>query len=107
MIDIKIIREKPDLIRQALKNRNDNAPLDEILVLDERYRTSLQQAEALRAKRNEVSKQISKMKDKPSELIAEMRQVGEQIDSLEAATAKMWAELEDYLLRLPNLPNPS
>lgn len=107
MIDIKIIREKPDLIRQSLRNRNDNAPLDEILALDERYRTSLQQAEALRAKRNEVSKQISKMKDKPSELIAEMRQVGEQIDSLEAATAKMWAELEDYLLRLPNIPNPS
>ncbi len=107
MLDIKTIREKPDLVRQALKNRNDNAPLDEILALDEHYRNSLQQAEALRAKRNEVSRQISKMKEKPPELITEMRRVGEQIDSLEAATARMWSELEDYLLRLPNIPNPS
>ena len=49
MIDIKIIRENPDLIRQALRNRNDNAPLDEIITIDERYRMSLQQVEALRA----------------------------------------------------------
>lgn len=106
MIDIKIIRDNPGLIRQTLKNRNDSAPLDEIISLDERYRSLLQQVEALRAKRNEVSKQISKMKDKPVELIAEMRQVGEQIDSLDAEIARMWTELENYLLRLPNIPNP-
>ena len=105
MIDIKVIRDNPDLIRQTLKNRNDSAPLDEIIALDEHYRMSLQQAEMLRAKRNEVSKQISKMKDKPSELIAEMRQVGEQIDSLETEVARIWTELEGYLLRLPNIPN--
>jgi seryl-tRNA synthetase len=105
MIDIKIIRDNPDLIRQTLKNRNDSAPLDEIISLDERYRSLLQQVEALRAKRNEVSKQISQMKDKPVELIAEMRHVGEQIDSLDAEIARMWTELENYLLRLPNIPN--
>jgi seryl-tRNA synthetase len=54
MIDIKIIRENPDLVRQAVKDRHDNAPLDEIIVLDERYRMSLQQVETLRAKRNET-----------------------------------------------------
>ncbi len=104
MIDIKIIRENPELIRQALQNRNDNAPLDEIINLDERYRMSLKQAETLRAKRNEVSKQISKMKEKPSELITEMRSVGEQITALETESAKMSAELEEFLLRLPNIP---
>ncbi|MFC1905634.1 serine--tRNA ligase [Chloroflexota bacterium] len=107
MIDIKIIRENPDLLRQALKNRNDSAPLDEILTLDEKYRASLQEAESLRAKRNEVSKQISKMKEKPSQLIAEMRQVGDQIDLLETEVACMWAELEEHLLRIPNIPNPT
>jgi seryl-tRNA synthetase len=107
MIDIKIIRENPDLVRQAVKDRHDNAPLDEIIVLDERYRMSLQQVETLRAKRNEVSKQISKMKEKPAELISEMRQVGEQINSLEADLARMSAELEEFLLRLPNIPDHS
>jgi seryl-tRNA synthetase len=106
MIDIKFIRDNPDLIRQTLKNRNDSAPLDEIIALDERYRMSLQQSETLRARRNEVSKQISKMKDKPSELIAEMRQVGEQINSLESEVARIWTELEEHLLRLPNIPDP-
>jgi seryl-tRNA synthetase len=106
MIDIKFIRDNPDLIRQTLKNRNDSAPLDEIIALDERYRMSLQQAETLRARRNEVSKQISKMKDKPSELIAEMRQVGEQINSLESEVTRIRTELEEHLLRLPNIPDP-
>jgi seryl-tRNA synthetase len=107
MLDIKIIRENPDLIRQTLRDRNDNAPLDEIIALDERYRMSLQQVEALRARRNEVSKQISKMKEKPVELIAEMRQVGVQIDTLGNEIAKMSAALEEYLLRMPNIPNPA
>jgi seryl-tRNA synthetase len=107
MIDIKIIRENPDLVRQAVKDRNDSAPLDEIIALDERYRMSLQQVETLRAKRNEVSKQISKMKEKPAELISEMRQVGEQISSLEADLGRMSAELEEFLLRLPNIPDRS
>ncbi len=105
MIDIRLIRENPDVIRQALKNRNDDAPLEKIITLDEQYRVLLQQAESLRARRNEVSKQISKMKEKPPALIAEMRQVGEQIESLEVETAKMWSEMEEYLLRLPNIPN--
>jgi seryl-tRNA synthetase len=105
MIDIRLIRENPEIVRQALKNRNDDAPLEKVLSLDEEYRALLQQAESLRAKRNEVSKQISKMKEKPQALIAEMRQVGEQIDALEGETAKKWAEMEEYLLRLPNIPN--
>jgi seryl-tRNA synthetase len=107
MIDIRLIRENPEIVRQALKNRNDDAPLEKVLSLDEEYRALLQQAESLRAKRNEVSKQISKMKEKPQALIAEMRQVGEQIDALEGETAKKWSEMEEYLLRLPNIPNPA
>jgi seryl-tRNA synthetase len=107
MIDIRIIRENPDLIRQSLQNRYDSAPLDQILSTDERYRECLQRVESLRAKRNEVSKQISKMKEKPQDLILEMRRVGEQIASLETEVAQSWTELEDYLLRLPNIPDPA
>jgi len=90
MIDIKIIRENPELIRKTLQNRNDNAPIDEIIKLDESYRRSLQETESLRAKRNDVSKQISKMKEKPAELIAEMRQVGEKNQCPGKTNRQIW-----------------
>jgi seryl-tRNA synthetase len=106
MLDIRFIRENPTLLRESLNNRGDSAPLDEILTLDERYRQQLQQVEALRARRNEVSKQLGKMAEKPPELIADMRRVGEQINLLEAEIAAMSAQLEDHLLRLPNIPHP-
>ncbi len=106
MIDIRIIRENPELIRKALQSRHDTAPIDEIAALDEKYRESLQNVESLRARRNDVSKQISKMKDKPNDLINEMRQVGEQIAMLETNVTRTWSELEEHLLRLPNIPDP-
>ena len=104
MLDIKLIRDNPDLIRQALEKRGDKAPLDEIIKLDERHRQMLHQMETLRAKRNEVSKQLGKMAEKPPQLIADMRQLGEQITSLEKEIDQLVAELEDNLLRLPNIP---
>jgi seryl-tRNA synthetase len=106
MLDIRIIRDNPDLIRQTLINRGDSAPLDRIIELDEHYRDLLQQVETLRAKRNEVSKQLGKMSDKPSELITDMRKVGDQISLLETESAQIWNELEDQLFRLPNIPQP-
>ena len=106
MLDIRLIRDNPDLIRQTLNNRGDSAPLDEIIELDGRYRESLHQVEIFRAERNEVSKKLGKMADKPAQLINDMRQLGDRISSLEAEIARLWAELEDHLLRLPNNPLP-
>ena len=104
MLDIKLIRDNPDVIRQALDKRGDSAPLDKITDLDARHRQLLHEAENLRAKRNEVSKQISKMAEKPPQLIADMRQIGDKITSIESETAHVRDELEDLLLRLPNIP---
>ncbi|MBM3149460.1 MAG: serine--tRNA ligase, partial [Chloroflexi bacterium] len=59
MLDIKLVRENPDIIRQALEKRGDKAPLDQIIALDKQHRQLLHEMESLRAKRNEVSKQIS------------------------------------------------
>jgi seryl-tRNA synthetase len=104
MLDIKLIRENPDMIRNMLASRGDNTPLDEILEMDRQYLDLLHDAESLRAKRNEVSKQLSKMKEKPQQLIADMRQVGDQISSIEEKMATLQAGLEDRLLRIPNIP---
>jgi seryl-tRNA synthetase len=107
MLDIKLIRENPELVRQALEKRGDSFALDSILEIDGRYRSLLRQTEELRAKHNEASKQLSKSQEKPPQLIAQMRQLGEQISSLHQQTKEAKANLDSLLLELPNIPHPS
>jgi seryl-tRNA synthetase len=107
MLDIKLIRENPELVRQSLEKRGDSFVLDKILEIDERYRSLLRQTEELRAKHNETSKQLGQSKEKPPQLIAEMRQLGEQISSLQQQTREAKANLDSMLLELPNIPHPS
>ena len=107
MLDIKLIRESSDLVRQGLDKRGDSYALDSIVQLDGRYRNLLRQTEELRAKHNEASKQLSTSKEKPPELIAQMRQLGEQISSLQQQTKEAKAELDTLMLELPNIPHPS
>ncbi len=107
MLDIKIIRENPALVRQALEKRGETFTLENILKADERYRRLLRQIELLRAKHNETSKQLGKAKEKPPELITEMRDMGEQISTLQQETSQAKKELDSLLLRIPNMPHPS
>ena len=106
MLDIKLIRENPELVRQALEKRGDSFALDSILEIEGRYRNLLRQTEELRAKHNETSKQLGKSKEKPPQLIAQMRQLGEQISSLQQQTKEAKAGLDSLLLELPNMPHP-
>jgi len=107
MLDIKLIREDPELVRQALEKRGDSFALDSILEIDGRYRSLLRQTEELRAKHNEASKQLGKSQEKPPQLIAQMRQLGEQVSSLQQQTKEVKANLDSLLLELPNIPHPS
>jgi len=107
MLDIKLIRENPELVRQSLEKRGDSYVLDNILKIDERYRNLLRQTEELRAKHNETSKQLGQSNEKPPQLIAQMRQLGEQISSLQQQNKEAKAELASMLLELPNIPHPS
>jgi len=107
MLDIKLIRENPELVRQALEKRGDSFALDNILEIDGRYRSLLRQTEELRAKHNEASKQLGKSKERPPQLIAQMRQLGEQVSSLHQQTREAKADLDSLLLELPNIPHPS
>jgi len=107
MLDIKLIRENPELVRQALEKRGDTFALDRILEIDGRYRSLLRQTEELRAKHNEASKQLGQSQEKPPQLIAQMRQLGEQVSSLQQQTKEAKANLDSLLLELPNIPHPS
>ncbi len=107
MLSLKVIRDDTDRVRRALADRHTTAPLDEILRLDEERRQILAESETLRAQRNAVSQQISRMREKPTDLIASMRAVGETIKSQEQRLAAIDAELNQLLLYLPNLPDPT
>jgi seryl-tRNA synthetase len=108
MLDLNLIRENPDLVRTALKNRQMEAsPVDEILRLDERRRALLTQVEALKAERNAVSKEIGRSKDaaEREKKIAAMREVGDKISALDKEVADVEAELHAVTSAIPNIPD--
>ena len=107
MLDIKLIRENPDVVREALQNRHSGDSIDDILILDERRRGLIVEVEALKARRNEVSKEIGRTKEKPPALLEEMRKIGDRIKNLDEQVASIEKELYDQLLRIPNLQHQS
>jgi len=109
MLDLRFIRENPELVREALVRLNTTAPIDEILNLDEQRRRLLSEVEALKARRNAVSKEIGKMKDgdRRQALIEEMREVGERIKGLDDQVRQVEERLNNALLQVPNMPHES
>ncbi|MCZ7662838.1 MAG: serine--tRNA ligase [Thermoleophilia bacterium] len=112
MLDIKLIRNDPAGIRAELRRRGEKAEaaLDTLLALDVRRREIVVQVEEKRALRNQVSEEIAAVKRSggdAQEKIAAMRAVGEAIKLLEADLKAVETELEDELLQVPNLADPS
>ena len=115
MLDIKFLRTNPDIVKQNIKNKfqNDKLPLvDEVIALDKEFRESKTRAEALRANRNKVSKQIGALmgQGKKEEAEEAKKQVTDMADELEALQAKE-VELEEkirkIMLVIPNIIDPS
>jgi seryl-tRNA synthetase len=109
MLSLQYIRENVERVKRDVLLRNTTAPIDRILQLDEDRRGLLQQVEALRAKRNTVSKAIGQSKD-PAERevrIAEMRLVGDEIDRLDGRLKKVETELQEKLYEVPNVLDPN
>ncbi len=108
MLDINLIREQPDVVRKALKDRQMQAsPVDSILKLDEKRRALLTEAETLKAERNAVSKEIGQMKDEAARKsrIETMRAVGDKISAMDAELAEVDVELQSLMSELPNIPD--
>jgi seryl-tRNA synthetase len=109
MLDINIIRDKPELVRQALLDRQMDAdPVERVLALDEQRRSLIVQTEQLKAERNTVSKEIGQMKDPAARQakIDAMRQVGDRISLLDEQLRGVDEQLNDVVSRIPNLPDP-
>jgi len=108
MLDINLIRENTEVVREALRKRQmETAVLDDILALDKQRRQLIQESEALKAERNKVSKEIGKMKDQSSRAlkIEEMRAVGQKISKLDEQLREVEANLHSIMATLPNIPD--
>jgi seryl-tRNA synthetase len=104
-----LIREQPDFVKAEITKLNGEAPIDRIVTLDAQRRTLLTEVEALRQKRNTVSKEIGRMKDADARQsrIQEMRQVSDRISELDEALRTVESELNEVQLWVPNLPHDS
>jgi len=114
VLDIKLIREKPDFVRERLAARGagDESKIDELLKLDEQRRKILAEVEALKAQRNKASKEIGALmsRKKTAEAEAkktETREMGDKITALDKPAAEIEAARQALMLQLPNLPHES
>jgi seryl-tRNA synthetase len=114
MLDIKLIREKPDFVRQRLATRGagDDSHVEEVLKLDEQRRKSLSEVEGLKGQRNRASKEIGALmgQKKVEEAEAkkkETRELGDRITELDKQATSTDAARDKLMLRLPNLPHES
>ena len=108
MLDIKLIRQEPDLFRNDLKNRGgDPTLIDKILQMDVERRDLITRGDDLKQQRNQVSRELGQKKkagEDITEASAQMRQVGEEIDGLDARKDALETEQKSIL---ENLPNPA
>lgn len=112
MLDIKLLRERPDFVRErlSLRHAGDEGKVTEILTLDERRRSALTEAEQLKARRNSLSKEIGgliarKQTAEADASKAEVRKIGDRISELDAEIAATELAREQLLLTVPNLPD--
>jgi seryl-tRNA synthetase len=107
MIDIRLIREQTDFVKEQMVRLGLDAPVGRIVELDARRRDLVQDVDTLKAKRNASSKEIGKTKDpaERQEKIAAMKGVGDEISALDAKVREVDSELDALLLEVPNVPD--
>ncbi|MBC8548541.1 MAG: serine--tRNA ligase [Candidatus Brocadiales bacterium] len=109
MLDINIIRNEIEKVKQAVINKNEKTNLDSLLELDSKRKSLLIECDDLRNKRNITSKKISELKSKKQDAsneIQEMKGVSDNIKQLEVDINALTDELETILLKIPNIPAP-
>lgn len=110
MLDIKFIRENPDLVKRAMKNRNNNMDdqIDELIFIDERRRKLMSKMESMKAEQNVVSKKIPELKkngEDISEVMTKMKVLSNEISILNDSITSLEENQKNIILRIPNIPN--
>lgn len=108
MIDIKLIIEKPEVVKASLKKKGYDVDFAEVIALDEKRRSLLKEIEGLKAERNKVSAQIPALKKQglPVEnIFAEMRAIGDKITAGDAEINEVSEKIFNFIACLPNMPD--
>ncbi|MEI7719180.1 MAG: serine--tRNA ligase [archaeon] len=114
MIDIKILRENPDLVRDNIKNKSQDEKLplvDKIIEIDKEWRLFRGKADDLRSSRNKISEEINKAKKNKDEktakeLIEKAKEIPEEIAKLEEKENKLAEEIKQMMYKIPNFISP-
>lgn len=109
MLDINLIRERPDYVKGELTKLYSEAPIDDILALDERRRANVAAVDDLRAQRNTLSREVGKTKDQTARrpLIERVHGINAEIDQREADLTGIEERLNALMLEVPNMPDES
>ena len=115
MLDIKFLRANPDIVKQNIKNKfqDEKLPLvDKVIELDKEFRESKTRAEALRANRNKVSKQIGALmgqgkKEEAEEIKKQVTDMAEELEALTVKETELEEEIRKIMLVIPNIIDPS
>jgi seryl-tRNA synthetase len=110
MLDLKFIRENPELVKKGIESKNEKSRVYEVLQLDKQRRDILVVSEELKAKRNQVSQEVGKLKkagQDASSIVAEMKEVSDKIKDYDDKLTSVEEELNNLLMYIPNLPHES
>jgi seryl-tRNA synthetase len=110
MLDIRWVRQNPELVRAGYRKKHVEAPLDEVLQLDAERRRILSRLEQLKAERNRASEQVARLKKAgvaADDLIEATRRLGDEIGVLEASLRPIEEQFQARMLELPNVPHES
>jgi seryl-tRNA synthetase len=110
MLDLKLLQKQPELVERALSARQSEISVAEFKVLDERRRALISEAEALKGERNRASSRVAEIKKAGGDATALMQNAGElgrRIAELDEETQTVKAALNEWMLRLPNIPHSS
>ncbi|MCL2450706.1 MAG: hypothetical protein FWD17_17305, partial [Polyangiaceae bacterium] len=107
MLDIQFIRQNPEAVQAAIRNKGFDLDLDVLLAADKERRELTRELEQRRARKNELSALIPKAgKDERPALVDEAKQVRTDIERLEPALAEVQRRYQDLMLRVPSVPRP-
>ncbi len=110
MLDIQIIRENKELVKQGIRNKNVEIDIDRILELDQNRRGVIAEVEVLKHDRNVVSRDVATRKkagQDASDLITKTREIGQRIKALDDQQREIEQKLNERMLEVPNLPHHS
>ena len=110
MLDLKSVRENPEDLKDALKKRGEDAPVDELLALDDEWRKRKQEGDSFRALKNKIGLEVAELKKRKKDASAklkELAEIPEKEEIVSERTEELYGRIRGMLLSIPNIPHES